>query len=39
MSGVMRDIDSMAVMAGIPVIPIKKWHRINSMLSKMISKN
>jgi len=38
MSGVMRDVDPMAIMAGIPVIPIKKWHRINALLNKMVSK-
>jgi UDP-3-O-[3-hydroxymyristoyl] glucosamine N-acyltransferase len=39
MSGVMRDVESMAIMAGIPVLPIKKWHRINALLNKMVSKN
>ena len=39
MSGVMRDIEPMAIMAGIPVLPIKKWHRINALLQKMTSKN
>ena len=39
MSGVMRDIAPMAIMAGIPVLPIKKWHRINALLNKMVSKN
>ena len=39
MSGVIRDVEPMAIMAGIPVIPIKKWHRINTLLNKMISKN
>ena len=37
MSGVMRDIEPMAIMAGIPVLPIKKWHRINALLNKMIT--
>ena len=37
MSGVMRDIEPMGVMAGIPVVPIKKWHRINTLLNKMVS--
>jgi UDP-3-O-[3-hydroxymyristoyl] glucosamine N-acyltransferase len=37
MSGVMRDIEPMAIMAGIPVIPIKKWHRINALLNKMVA--
>jgi UDP-3-O-[3-hydroxymyristoyl] glucosamine N-acyltransferase len=39
MSGVMRDVEPMAIMAGIPVLPIKKWHRINTLLNKMILKN
>ncbi len=39
MSGVMRDVEPMAIMAGIPVLPIKKWHRINALLNKMVSKN
>ena len=39
MSGVMRDVEPMAIMAGIPVVPIKKWHRINTFLYKIISKN
>jgi len=39
MSGVMRDVEPKAIMAGIPVLPIKKWHRINIFLNKMISKN
>lgn len=38
MSGVMRDVEPKLVMAGIPVIPIKKWHRINIELHKLISK-
>ena len=38
MSGVIRDIEPMSVMAGIPVVPIKKWHRINTILNKMTSK-
>lgn len=36
MSGVMRDIEPAQIMAGIPVLPIKKWHRINAMLLKMM---
>ena len=39
MSGVIRDVEPMSIMAGIPVVPIKKWHRINTLLNKMISKN
>jgi UDP-3-O-[3-hydroxymyristoyl] glucosamine N-acyltransferase len=36
MTGVIRDVEPMQVVAGIPAIPIKKWHRINAMLGKMI---
>jgi len=39
MSGVMRDVESMSIVAGIPVMPIKKWHRINTILNKMTLKN
>lgn len=39
MSGVARDVDPMQVVAGIPAIPIKKWHRINAMLTKMTNPN
>jgi UDP-3-O-[3-hydroxymyristoyl] glucosamine N-acyltransferase len=35
MSGVMRNIEPKSVMAGIPVMPITKWHRTNSILNKM----
>jgi UDP-3-O-[3-hydroxymyristoyl] glucosamine N-acyltransferase len=38
MTGVMRDIEKGAIVAGIPSLPIKKWHRINTLLQKMISK-
>ncbi len=36
MSGVMRDVEPMQIVAGIPVLPIKKWHRLNSTLLKLI---
>lgn len=38
MTGVMRDVETGAVVAGIPSLPIKKWHRINTLLQKMIDK-
>ena len=38
MTGVMRDIETGAIVAGIPSLPIKKWHRINTLLQKMIDK-
>lgn len=37
MSGVIRDVDPMQVVAGIPSVPIKKWHRMNTKLLKMVS--
>jgi UDP-3-O-[3-hydroxymyristoyl] glucosamine N-acyltransferase len=37
MSGVIRSVEPMQVIAGIPAVPIKKWHRMNSMLLKMAS--
>ena len=36
MSGIMRDIESMSAVAGVPALPIKKWHRLNVLLHKMI---
>ena len=39
MSGVMRDIAPMQVMAGIPVQPIRDWHKINSKLLALIKKS
>ena len=38
MTGVMRDIETGQIVAGIPSLPIKKWHRINTILRKMIDK-
>ncbi len=35
MSGVIRDIPPMQIVAGIPSMPIKKWHRLNTLLAKM----
>ncbi len=39
MSGVMRDIEPMQIMAGIPVQPIRDWHKINSKLVALIKKS
>ncbi len=39
MSGVIRDVEPMKAVAGIPVVPIKQWHRINTTLVKMTSFN
>ena len=36
MSGVMRDVEPLQIVAGIPSVPIQKWHRINAMLLKLI---
>lgn len=35
MSGVARDVEPMQAVAGIPAVPVKKWHRMNSLLLKM----
>ena len=35
MSGVMRDVEPMQIVAGIPALPIKKWHKITAILTKM----
>ncbi len=35
MTGVMRDIEPMQIVAGIPSVPIRKWHKANAMLAKM----
>lgn len=38
MSGVMRDVAAMQIVAGIPALPIKQWHRINAALMKKTEK-
>jgi UDP-3-O-[3-hydroxymyristoyl] glucosamine N-acyltransferase len=38
MSGVMRDVEPMQAVAGIPALPIKKWHKINATLIKMVER-
>lgn len=38
MSGVMRDIPPMQIVAGIPAVPIKKWHRASAIMAKMVEK-
>jgi UDP-3-O-[3-hydroxymyristoyl] glucosamine N-acyltransferase len=37
MSGILRDVEPMQIVAGIPSMPIKKWHRLNTLLAKMIN--
>ena len=37
MSGVARDVGAMQVVAGIPAVPIRNWHKINAKLSKLIT--
>jgi UDP-3-O-[3-hydroxymyristoyl] glucosamine N-acyltransferase len=37
MTGVMRDVEPMQVVAGIPSVPIKQWHRVNTALAKMVA--
>jgi UDP-3-O-[3-hydroxymyristoyl] glucosamine N-acyltransferase len=34
MTGVMRDVPAKQIMAGIPAMPIKQWHRANAALMK-----
>lgn len=34
MSGVVKSVEPMQVVGGIPAIPIRKWHKINSQLLK-----
>ncbi len=38
MSGVMRDVEPMQILAGIPAQPIRDWHRTNSKLQNLITK-
>lgn len=35
MSGVIRDVAPREVVAGIPAMPIRKWHKISALLAKM----
>lgn len=37
MSGVMRDVEPMSIVAGIPVMPITKWHRLSVIFDKLIN--
>jgi UDP-3-O-[3-hydroxymyristoyl] glucosamine N-acyltransferase len=37
MSGVMRDIEPMQTVAGIPALPIRQWHKANAMMIKKTS--
>jgi len=38
MTGVMRDVEDKQIIAGIPALPIKKWHRINATILDLIGK-
>ncbi len=38
MSGVMRDVEKMAVVGGAPALPIRQWHKLNANLIRL-SKN
>jgi UDP-3-O-[3-hydroxymyristoyl] glucosamine N-acyltransferase len=38
MSGVMRDVEKMQTVSGIPAIPIKKWYRLTASLLRMANK-
>lgn len=39
LSGVMRSVEPKAIVAGIPAVQIKKWHRINATLFKMTERS
>jgi UDP-3-O-[3-hydroxymyristoyl] glucosamine N-acyltransferase len=39
MSGVMRSVKPMEVVGGAPALPIKKWHKLNAALFRMIKSN
>lgn len=36
MSGVTKSIDSKAIVAGIPAVPIRKWHKMHAKLAKIV---
>jgi len=36
MSGLIRDVEKGEAVAGIPAHPIRKWHKINASLAKMV---
>ncbi len=38
-SGVMSDIPPKSVMAGIPVVPIRDWHKSNAMIKRLIKRD
>ncbi len=33
----MRDVEPMSIVAGIPVMPITKWHRLSVIFDKLIN--
>jgi UDP-3-O-[3-hydroxymyristoyl] glucosamine N-acyltransferase len=37
MSGLMRDVAPREIVAGIPAVPIRMWHKMNATLVKMVS--
>ncbi|MDX2083488.1 MAG: UDP-3-O-(3-hydroxymyristoyl)glucosamine N-acyltransferase, partial [Rickettsiales bacterium] len=39
MSGIMRDVAPMQVVAGAPAMPIRDWHKLNSKLIALIKKS
>lgn len=39
MSGIAKNVGPMQVVAGIPAVPIRDWHRINVKLSQIIKKD
>lgn len=38
MSGVMRDVEPKQVVGGAPALPVRKWHKLNAQLFKLIEK-
>lgn len=38
-SGIAKNIDAKQVVGGSPAMPIRKWHRQNSLLRKLVDKN
>lgn len=39
MSGVTKTLETKSVVAGIPAVPIKKWHRMHAKLAKIVEGN
>ncbi len=39
MSGVMRDVEKSAVIGGIPAMPMREWHRLNSKMMALAKRH